>query len=90
MTMFEGEPSLFNILLKKYQHLFIFSSVIYETTNKFSNHDLINQYGRLHNRRQEKRNQGNVPGRDGDNGIKEYRTPCLSHTFSGRQGVSFP
>lgn len=33
------------------------------------------QSGRLRNRRQEKGNQGNVPGRDGDNGVTEYRTP---------------
>lgn len=35
------------------------------------------QSGQLRNRRQEKGNQSDVPGRDGDNGVKEYRNPCL-------------
>ena len=29
---------------------------------------------------------GDVPGRDGDNGEIEYGYPCLPHTLSGRQG----
>ncbi len=45
------------------------------------------QSGRLRNRRQEKGNQGDVPGRDGDNGVTESKTPCLSLIVeSGRQG----